>query len=90
MSEWDDFYAQYRDNSKAPESLIEALNEIVENTPEEKIDCSDNVCVVLPSDEWDDVLDFLMAVNAPIPKYISTSPMHADPREMDNSLQDTK
>lgn len=49
-------------------------------------DTSDNVCIVLKDSQWNDILNFLGATGAPLPDCISASPMHADPRQMDNDL----
>ena len=88
--EWEKFYAEYRDESPAPEELIDLIGEIAKHTKPEEIDTSDNVCVVLPANEFEDILDFLTAVSAPLPAYVATSPMHADPKEMGNRLNSIK
>lgn len=81
--EWEEFYSQYREEEEPDEELDNLLDSLSNC----RKDSSENVCVVLPYSQWQDILDYLKAMHAPSPNYVMMSPMHADPKEMDNTLE---
>lgn len=84
---WERFYSPFRKVKKSERNLAE---ELIENQLEihgkETVDDSKHIVIVMDEDKWDDIVDFLSHVNAPIPDNVTMSPMHADTREMSNTL----
>ena len=83
---WEEFYGLYRSYEEAPPELIELAAEVQRITPPEQVDTSDHAVIVMDADQLQDIMDFLNAINAPVPLYVMMSPLHADPKEMSNML----